>query len=105
LKPTGATYFEVSAKTGENLDRLFTETCVELLKGNELETTVSNVDLPRKKSVETVTGEKERPKEKPITKAGSKPAVEKAGEGELRGSKLMKKNEKSGKFVKEKNCC
>ncbi len=105
LKYVGSRYFEVSAKTGENLDTLFTETCAELLNGNEFETTVSNIELPKKKQVESVTGEKERP----ITKANStktvpvKPADPK--EGELRGSKLLKKNDKNGKFVKEKNCC
>jgi small GTP-binding protein len=33
LKYVGSNYFEVSAKTGENLETLFTETCAELLKG------------------------------------------------------------------------
>lgn len=65
---------------------------------------MSNIELPKKRPAESVTGEKERP----ITKANSKPSKAgepKAEEGEMRGSKLQKKNERNGKFVKEKNCC
>jgi GTPase SAR1 family protein len=51
LKYVGSRYFEVSAKTGENLETLFTETCAELLNGNVFETTVSNIELPKKKPV------------------------------------------------------
>lgn len=34
---------EVSAKTGENLDKLFSDACAELLKSPDLETTVTNL--------------------------------------------------------------
>ena len=69
----GSAFIEVSAKSGENLDKLFTDTCEDLFRGNEFETTVSHVDPPKK--VERVTGEKERP----ITKAGSKVAAKPEG--------------------------
>jgi hypothetical protein len=44
------------------------DACAELLKSNEFETTATHLELPKKKAVEKITGEKERP----ITKAPSK---------------------------------
>ena len=95
----GVSLFEVSAKTGQNLQRMFTETCLHLVKGNQFETSVAHIEKekPPKKEPQKITGEKERPIVK-TDKASTKPVV--ANEGEMRGSKLIKKQGNNGNFVK-----
>lgn len=90
----GLHFIEVSAKTGDGLDKLFTQACSELLKSPDLETTLTHADLPKpKKPTATVTGEKERPIKKE-TKEGK---VEEGKEGRV---ELGKGGSGKGSYVK-----
>jgi hypothetical protein len=94
----GLHFIEVSAKTGDGLDKLFSQACSELLKSPDLETTLTHADLPKpKKPAATVTGEKERPIKKE-TKEGKE-------EGDGKGTKegrveLGKGSSGKGSYVK-----